>query len=190
MNEDSTYFSVEINKDILKNQITDKIKEEILPKLSNKGCGYGKYSVLTPVLSGGHFYLLEVSVKFIRNQSEIDLQCLDATIHNSMSRTSDLLVAALKLTLNFSEFGNFIEDIEVNNLGQQHDGYSCGPRVIKMMMDKLKIYSYDIMENYQLIEPLSKLANGENPYKEVVNLLKEADETKKSKYLLSFLPKI
>ena len=191
-NTQESQFSVEINKDILFNQILDKLKEEIFSKFDNlKEVDevHGVHKVLTPVLYSGHFYLLELNLYYLKNNNEFYLKVLDSTIYNSMSHTGNNLIDAIESLLQSSEL-NYTKNLNVINLKEQHDNYSCGPRVIKMIIDKLKIVNDDILNDYPLLKPILDVEKGANPYKEVVYLLKDADKTKQAKYLMSFLPRL
>jgi len=188
-NPNLTGISIDINKDILFNQIKDKFEEEVLPDINDESDSNKVYKVLTPILNSGHFYLLELSVSYLKTEEELKFTVLESKLHNSMGHTNNNLVNALTAMLSLPEFG-FKNNLEVINLSEQKDAYSCGPRVIKMMIDKLNIYSDEILATYSLLRPLKDLEHGTNPYKEMVYLLKDANNAKESKYLISFMPKI
>mgnify|MGYP003657266670 CR=1 FL=1 len=172
------FSSLEINQNILKHQIQSNISDffGIERALTKEVC-----KVLTPVLSGGHFYLLELDLS-INKVKDTDLNFVinKATLVDSLSSTNAQVKNNIELLVN--RLNNQVKvDYSLVNTKEQGDHHSCGPRVIKSIMGHLKLYDDDIIDKYPLLQTLKDLPKGANPYKEITSLLKQAYKAKETK---------
>ena len=171
-------FSIEINQDILNHQIKDNIRDffGVESTLTKKVC-----KVLTPVLSGGHFYLLQLDLNINKiKDTDWNFVITHATLVDSLSTTNNQVQNHIKQLVNLLNNGDEV-DYSLVNTKEQIDNYTCGPRVTKSIIEHLNLYSDDIVDKYPLLQNLKDLPKGANPYKEITFLLGQAYQAKEMK---------
>ena len=158
---------IEMNSIIL----SDQIKLQILNRLGTEQTLKEGMKVLTPLLYENHFMLLAYEINFNKLADiEISFDIKSLKLIDSISSTDSFIVKNIEAL--FKKLNNELPvECDLKNTGHQKDGYTCGPRVVKTIIDHLKASKLCKKDFSASLQNVLKLTSGENPYIEIVNLI-------------------